>query len=132
MNIWISAYLSLYITFSLWSFYDDFKDEKFDKLIVVEIIGVFSLIISAFAYGYLPLRFYLGGFAILFFIIGVTAFVVFAICKSRETLLDVQLNKNEKTRDLLFGLLFLIIPDIPLFLFGFMLMREYWGGQIHP
>lgn len=95
----------------------------------MEIIGVFSFIISAFAYDYLPFRFYLGGFAIVLFLIGLTAFLIFSICKSRAILLDVQLNKNEKAHDLLFGLFFLTIPNIPFLFFGFMIMQDYLAGK---
>lgn len=117
MPIWVAVYLAAYVTFSLWAFKDDLSQRRLTVMDIVELLGSVSLVLATLAYWHLPIGSPFLNWAAWLFIIGIFAFVLFAVNKIVTSLSDTGFSRGG-VFSVISGIGFLVLVNLPLIWFG--------------
>lgn len=125
MPIWVAVYLAIYITFSIWAFKDDLTQRRLNVMVVLEVVGSVSLILTALAHWYLSIRSFLSDWAAWVFALGLFILFVFVAKKVQTTFADTQLSRKQQLLFAISGAGYLMVVNFPLIWFGRLSLFDY-------
>lgn len=124
ISVWMAIYLVIYVTFSLWSFYDDMKNRKINSMVIIEFIGATFLVISTLAYFNLAINIFFDNVWSTIYTLGMCCLIVFLILKIKISFLNF---RSLSMKDILIdfcSFLFVIFFNMPLIWYGSAFLRN--------
>jgi hypothetical protein len=118
MPAWVLIYFVGYITFCLWSYISDLRTGKFDIWLIFDVSGSVCLLLSAIAYWYPQIYFFIEKVRWLLFIFGFSSNVIFAYRGFKKHFPDKKLSRIENIALGLFSTILIIILVSPLIWWG--------------